>query len=246
MCCRYVIKRDGRTEQVHFDKITARITKLSYGLNPDFCDPVSSSAVHAGPAGRRRPRAEHFQNGQPPPEAAPLLPADPRDRCILPCTMSVPAAGAGRAKGHHRRLQGRDHLGAGRARSRDGSLADRHASRLCAGGYTVAGVGRTSCRRLSAVAHLSPARPSACVSCSRSVHQTLARSAPACCCSWPPASRCPTCTRTPSSASARRERGGGGPDCGLCALGWGVGGGGASRLAQSSGIKIIPTTSRPR
>jgi ribonucleoside-diphosphate reductase subunit M1 len=36
----FVIKRDGRQEPVHFDKITARITKLSYGLNPDFCDPV--------------------------------------------------------------------------------------------------------------------------------------------------------------------------------------------------------------
>eukprot|EP00889_Picochlorum_renovo_P007141 jgi/Picre1/34171/NNA_001645.t1 len=36
----YVIKRDGRQEPVHFDKITARITKLSYGLNTDFCDPV--------------------------------------------------------------------------------------------------------------------------------------------------------------------------------------------------------------
>ena len=37
----FVIKRDGRKEQVHFDKITARIMKLSYGLNTDFCDPVS-------------------------------------------------------------------------------------------------------------------------------------------------------------------------------------------------------------
>ena len=37
----YVVKRDGRQEPVHFDKITARINKLSYGLNPDFCDPVS-------------------------------------------------------------------------------------------------------------------------------------------------------------------------------------------------------------
>ena len=37
----FVVKRDGRKEPVHFDKITARITKLSYGLNPDFCDPVS-------------------------------------------------------------------------------------------------------------------------------------------------------------------------------------------------------------
>ena len=39
----YVVKRDGRKEPVHFDKITARITKLSYGLNPEFCDPVSLS-----------------------------------------------------------------------------------------------------------------------------------------------------------------------------------------------------------
>lgn len=36
----FVVKRDGRREPVHFDKITARITKLSYGLNSDFCDPV--------------------------------------------------------------------------------------------------------------------------------------------------------------------------------------------------------------
>ncbi len=41
----YVLKRDGRQEQVHFDKITARITKLSYGLNPDFCDPVRADPV---------------------------------------------------------------------------------------------------------------------------------------------------------------------------------------------------------
>ncbi len=37
----FVLKRNGRKEPVHFDKITARITKLSYGLNTDFCDPVS-------------------------------------------------------------------------------------------------------------------------------------------------------------------------------------------------------------
>ncbi|KAJ7542211.1 hypothetical protein O6H91_10G094600 [Diphasiastrum complanatum] len=36
----YVIKRDGRQEAVHFDKITARLKKLSYGLNPEHCDPV--------------------------------------------------------------------------------------------------------------------------------------------------------------------------------------------------------------
>ncbi|KAG0576265.1 hypothetical protein KC19_5G067700 [Ceratodon purpureus] len=36
----YVIKRDGRQESVHFDKITARLKKLSYGLNPEHCEPV--------------------------------------------------------------------------------------------------------------------------------------------------------------------------------------------------------------
>lgn len=36
----YVVKRDGRQETVHFDKITARLKKLSYGLSPDHCDPV--------------------------------------------------------------------------------------------------------------------------------------------------------------------------------------------------------------
>ena len=34
-----VIKRDGRKEPVHFDKITSRIQKLCYGLNMDFIDP---------------------------------------------------------------------------------------------------------------------------------------------------------------------------------------------------------------
>lgn len=36
----FVIKRDGRTESVKFDKITSRIEKLSYSLNTDFVDPV--------------------------------------------------------------------------------------------------------------------------------------------------------------------------------------------------------------
>nr|CAI5821870.1 unnamed protein product [Callosobruchus analis] len=37
----YVIKRNGRKEEVHVDKITSRIRKLCYGLNMDFVDPVS-------------------------------------------------------------------------------------------------------------------------------------------------------------------------------------------------------------
>ncbi len=37
----YVIKRDGRQESVKFDKITARIQKLCYGLDPNHVDSVS-------------------------------------------------------------------------------------------------------------------------------------------------------------------------------------------------------------
>ncbi|GIX95944.1 ribonucleoside-diphosphate reductase large subunit [Caerostris extrusa] len=36
----YVIKRDGRRENVMFDKITSRIQKLCYGLNMDYIDPA--------------------------------------------------------------------------------------------------------------------------------------------------------------------------------------------------------------
>jgi ribonucleoside-diphosphate reductase alpha chain len=36
----YVIKRDGRKEAVMFDKITARINKLSYGLDNNYIHPV--------------------------------------------------------------------------------------------------------------------------------------------------------------------------------------------------------------
>lgn len=37
----YVIKRDGRKEDVHFDKITSRIQKLCYNLDMDYIDPSS-------------------------------------------------------------------------------------------------------------------------------------------------------------------------------------------------------------
>src|ERR1700750_1066595 len=36
----YVIKRDGRKETVKFDKITARVEKLCYSLNPALVDPI--------------------------------------------------------------------------------------------------------------------------------------------------------------------------------------------------------------
>jgi ribonucleoside-diphosphate reductase alpha chain len=35
----FVVKRDGHTEPIMFDKITARIRNLNYGLNP-LVDPV--------------------------------------------------------------------------------------------------------------------------------------------------------------------------------------------------------------
>jgi hypothetical protein len=60
----YVIKRDGREEKVHLDKITARISKLTEGLDMRFIDPVSPAlpshadsrarASHALPAARTR------------------------------------------------------------------------------------------------------------------------------------------------------------------------------------------------
>lgn len=36
----YVVKRDGRKEPVHFDKITSRVQKLCYGLDSNFVQPV--------------------------------------------------------------------------------------------------------------------------------------------------------------------------------------------------------------
>jgi ribonucleoside-diphosphate reductase alpha chain len=36
----YVIKRDGRRESVKFDKITARIERLCYGLDPNYVEPL--------------------------------------------------------------------------------------------------------------------------------------------------------------------------------------------------------------
>lgn len=36
----FVVKRDGRKEQVQFDKITSRIKKLSYGLDRNYIEPV--------------------------------------------------------------------------------------------------------------------------------------------------------------------------------------------------------------
>ncbi|ORY35557.1 ribonucleoside-diphosphate reductase large chain [Naematelia encephala] len=49
----WIYKRDGRKEPVAFDKVTARINKLSYGLDPNFVEPAEITmkvvaGVHAG------------------------------------------------------------------------------------------------------------------------------------------------------------------------------------------------------
>ena len=36
----FVKKRDGRVQEVKFDKVTARIQKLCYGLDPTHVDPT--------------------------------------------------------------------------------------------------------------------------------------------------------------------------------------------------------------
>lgn len=41
----YVLKRDGRKEEIMFDKITARIRKLCYGLN-ELVDPALSYGIY--------------------------------------------------------------------------------------------------------------------------------------------------------------------------------------------------------
>ena len=37
----FVVKRSGRKEPVHFDKITSRIEKLCYGLDMEYIDAPS-------------------------------------------------------------------------------------------------------------------------------------------------------------------------------------------------------------
>lgn len=39
----FVVKRDGRKEEVKFDKITSRVAKLCYGLDMDYVDPIKIS-----------------------------------------------------------------------------------------------------------------------------------------------------------------------------------------------------------
>jgi hypothetical protein len=48
----FVMKRDGRKEKVYFDKITARITKLSYDLDSKYIDPVLIAQKVSSPSSR--------------------------------------------------------------------------------------------------------------------------------------------------------------------------------------------------
>jgi hypothetical protein len=157
----YVIKRDGRKEKVQFDKITARINKLSYGLNLDFCDPVS-----------------RCHRSFPPP-GAPRGPAGSgADICRRPRQVLVAQkVAAGVYKGVT--TSELDELAAETA----ASLTSTHPDYALVGGVRHA----VSSSPASPAPRLSPSLP----------HPRSSR----------PASPSPTCTRTRSSASARRELG---------------------------------------
>ena len=54
----FVVKRSGKKEPVHFDKITARISKLCYGLDPAKVQPVLVAQKVRRPTGAT-PRRKH-------------------------------------------------------------------------------------------------------------------------------------------------------------------------------------------
>ncbi|XBH61356.1 hypothetical protein VPH35_115815 [Triticum aestivum] len=77
----YAVKRDGRTETVHFDKITVRLKKLSYGLSQEHCDPVSASGyTWASP-----PASSTSSPSRPPPRSPPPSLTMPPSRRGLLC-----------------------------------------------------------------------------------------------------------------------------------------------------------------
>jgi hypothetical protein len=119
----YVIKRDNRKEPCRFDKITARVTKLSYGLNPEFCDPVRFFFRRAARMHFERCARFAFCFAAAP---SPWRPGDPHPWLATPGAGSPgqPGTGGGRrvvrrdgarAGGHAR--QGHSALGAQQSRS---------------------------------------------------------------------------------------------------------------------------------
>ena len=73
----FVGKRDGRKGPVHFDKITSRISRLAYGLNTEFCDPVRFLALLLPPCPFKPPRAPDLppRTGRPHPPVSPRRPS---------------------------------------------------------------------------------------------------------------------------------------------------------------------------
>jgi hypothetical protein len=61
----YVLKRDGSKEEVHFDKITARIRKLTYGLDKRYIDPVRGRRCRVVRVPRARTRTRPQSNVAP-------------------------------------------------------------------------------------------------------------------------------------------------------------------------------------
>jgi hypothetical protein len=133
---------------VRFDKITARIKKLAYGLDPNYCDPVRRwgarrrtarpDCSRAAPLPPTRPvRAPAGPSPAGPSSVGPP-PALPQPRASLTaCTHAPsppPSAGAGRPEDRGGRVQGRHHDRARRARGGDGGGADVKPPRLRHGG----------------------------------------------------------------------------------------------------------------
>lgn len=189
--CRFVVKRDGRQEPVHFDKITARITKLSYGLNPDFCDPVSGLAGRQGRAcqfecrilaaapARRRPVAP------PLPRSAPDRPS--WNTLLRPQVLVAQKVTTGVYKGVT--TTELDELAAETAASMTASHPDYalvRARGLLWEGWAAGDPAAAA--HAAAGGHVPPAAAAA------GCQPTLAAAPRAR--SWPPASRSPTCTRT--------------------------------------------------
>ena len=123
---------DGKKERVLFDKITSRLTKLSYNLDADHIDCVSRARRRARPNGRYLRLASPLPWR---PFSSPRHSAAPRNRRgPLTRTRSRPPslspAGRGDKEGHRRRLLWRDHGAARPARRRDGRLLHHQAPRL--------------------------------------------------------------------------------------------------------------------
>ena len=87
---------------MHFDKITARIMKLSYGLNPDFCDPVSFAAQIQTDAAKHAHAESATRSGTAGGDAQCLagITTLPLDAGLVPSASSVACAARFRFQNH--------------------------------------------------------------------------------------------------------------------------------------------------